>query len=68
LLSLFDQAVHIAGLKLDVPFVAGETIWTESSHKYTEAGFRDLVEKAGFQCVGQWLAEEHSFLEVLVAA
>jgi L-histidine N-alpha-methyltransferase len=68
LLSLFDQAVHIAGLKLDVPFVAGETIWTESSHKYTEAGLRDLVEKAGFQCVGQWLAEEHSFLEVLVAA
>jgi L-histidine Nalpha-methyltransferase len=68
LLSLFDQAVHIAGLKLDVPFVAGETIWTESSHKHTEAGFRDLVEKAGFQCVGQWLAEEHSFLEVLVAA
>ena len=68
LLSLFDQTVHIAGLELEVPFVAGETIWTESSHKYTEAGFRDLVETAGFQCVGQWLAEEHSFFEVLVAA
>ena len=68
LLSLFDQTVHIAGLKLDVPFVAGETIWTESSHKYTETGFRYLVEEAGFQYVGQWLAEEHSFLEVLVAA
>ena len=68
LLSLFDQTVHIAALKLDVPFVAGETIWTESSHKYTEAGFRDLVEKGGFQPVDQWLAEEQSFLEVLVAA
>ena len=68
LLSLFDQTVHIAGLKLDVPFVAGETIWTESSHKYTETGFRYLVEEAGFQYVGQWLAEEYSFLEVLVAA
>ena len=68
LLSLFDQTVHIAALKLDVPFVAGETIWTESSHKYTEAGFRDLVQKSGFQPVDQWLAEEQSFLEVLVAA
>jgi L-histidine Nalpha-methyltransferase len=68
LLSLFDQTVHIAGLKRDVPFVAGETIWTESSHKYTEAGIRDLVDEAGFQCVGQWLAAEHSFLEVLLAA
>jgi L-histidine Nalpha-methyltransferase len=68
LLSLVDQTVHIAGLKLDVSFAAGETIWTESSYKYTEAGIRDLIEKAGFQCVGQWLAEEHSFLEVLMAA
>jgi L-histidine Nalpha-methyltransferase len=68
LLSLFDQTIHIAALKLDVPCVAGETIWTESSHKYTEAGIHDLVEKAGFQYVGQWLAEEHSFLEVLLAA
>jgi L-histidine N-alpha-methyltransferase len=68
LLSLFNQTVHIAALKLDVPFVAGETIWTESSHKYTEAGFRDLVQKSGFQPVDQWLMEEQSFLEVLVAA
>ena len=68
LLSLFDQTIHIAALKLDVSFVAGETIWTESSHKYTEAGFRDLVQKSGFQPVDQWLAEEQSFLEVLVAA
>ena len=68
LLSLLEQTVHIVDLKLDVTFVAGETIWTEGSHKYTEAGIRDLVEKAGFQCVGQWLAREHSFFEVLVAA
>jgi L-histidine N-alpha-methyltransferase len=68
LLSLFDQTVHIAALKLDAPFVVGETIWTESSHKYTEAGIRDLLQKGGFQPIDQWLAEEQSFLEVLVAA
>jgi L-histidine Nalpha-methyltransferase len=68
LLSLFDQTVHIAALKLDAPFVVGETIWTESSHKYTEAGIRDLLQKGGFQPIDQWVAEEQSFLEVLVAA
>jgi L-histidine Nalpha-methyltransferase len=68
LVSLLDQAVHISGLKLDVPFVAGETIWTESSHKYTENAFRDLVEKAGFRFAGRWVNEEQSFLEVLARA
>jgi L-histidine Nalpha-methyltransferase len=68
LVSLLDQTIHISGLKLDVPFVAGETIWTESSHKYTETAFRDLVEKAGFRFAGRWLNEEQSFLEVLARA
>ena len=68
LVSLLDQTVHISGLKLEVPFVAGETIWTESSHKYTETAFRDLVEKAGFRFAGRWLHEEQSFLEVLARA
>jgi uncharacterized SAM-dependent methyltransferase len=68
LVSLLDQTVRISGLKLDVPFVAGETIWTESSHKYTENAFRDLVEKAGFRFAGRWVNEEQSFLEVLARA
>ena len=68
LLSLFDQTVQIAGLNLNVSFAAGETIWTESSHKYTVTAFQKLVQKSGFQPVDQWLAEEQSFLEVLVAA
>jgi L-histidine N-alpha-methyltransferase len=66
LMSLVDQAVHISALKLDVPFVAGETIWTESSYKYTVAAFRRLVEKAGFRYAHEWLNEEHAFLETLV--
>ena len=66
LVSLLNQSVHISALKLDVPFVAGETIWTESSYKYTEDSFRRLLEEAGFQLAGQWLNKEHAFLEVLV--
>ena len=68
LVSLLDQTAHISALKLDVPFVAGETIWTEGSHKYTVAAFRELVEKTGFRLAGQWLNEEHAFLDALVTA
>ena len=66
LVSLVDQTVHISALKLDVPFRAGETIWTESSHKYTVDAFRKLVEIAGFRYPHAWLDEEHGFLEILV--
>ena len=66
LVSLLNQSVHISALKLDVPFVAGETIWTESSYRYTEDSFRRLLKEAGFQLAGQWLNKEHAFLEVLV--
>jgi L-histidine Nalpha-methyltransferase len=66
LMSLVDQTVHISAQKLDVPFLAGETIWTESSHKYTVDAFRRLVEFAGFRYPHAWLDEEHGFLEILV--
>ena len=66
LVSLLNQTVHISALKLDVPFVAGEPIWTESSYKYTEEAFRRLLEEAGFKVAGQWLNNEHAFLEALV--
>ena len=66
LVSLVDQSVHISALKLDVPFLAGETIWTESSHKYTVDAFRKLVEIAGLRYPHAWLDEEHGFLEILV--
>ncbi|MEM1026760.1 MAG: L-histidine N(alpha)-methyltransferase [Planctomycetota bacterium] len=41
LVSRADQTVRVAGLDLD--FRAGETIHTESSHKYTLDGFADLA-------------------------
>ena len=66
LLSLVDQTVQISALKLEVSFLAGETIWTESSHKYTVTAFQKLVEKGGFRCPHAWLNEEHGFLEILV--
>ena len=66
LVSLLNQTVHISALKLDVPFVAGETIWTESSYKYTEEAFRAFSRKPAFKVAGRWQNKEHAFLEVLV--
>ncbi|MDQ8031647.1 MAG: L-histidine N(alpha)-methyltransferase [Bordetella sp.] len=35
-------------------FVAGETIHTENSHKYSVEGFTDLLERAGFRDIRHW--------------
>jgi len=68
LVSLIDQRVAIPALELTVPFAAGETIWTESSHKYREAALRQLVEGAGFQEHAAWVHDEHRFSESLFFA
>jgi L-histidine Nalpha-methyltransferase len=65
LVSLVDQMIDIPGLELSVSFSAGESIWTESSYKYTPDLFRELVERAGFQNLREWRDDEHGFLEAL---
>ncbi|PZX16527.1 dimethylhistidine N-methyltransferase [Palleronia aestuarii] len=46
--SLEDQSVQVDGL--DVAFGKGETIHTESSHKYTPESLRSLAEETGWSC------------------
>jgi ABC-type glutathione transport system ATPase component len=48
LVSLVDQTVSIPAISLELRFAAGETIWTESSHKYTIESLRQLCTSAGF--------------------
>jgi len=36
----------------------GETIWTESSHKYSPIEVVQMGERAGYRCAGQWFDEE----------
>jgi L-histidine Nalpha-methyltransferase len=43
----------------------GETIWTESSHKYDPAEMIQMAERTGFQCTGQWLDSEWPFAQNL---
>ncbi|MEZ5361408.1 MAG: L-histidine N(alpha)-methyltransferase [Bryobacterales bacterium] len=52
LVSLIDQTVDVAGQA--IMFREGETIHTESSHKFTLEGVRQLAERCGFKPVDVW--------------
>lgn len=57
--SLADQEVTVAGRKF--AFRASETIFTESSYKYSLEGFRALAADAGFRAAETWLDERKLF-------
>jgi L-histidine N-alpha-methyltransferase len=65
LLSTQEQTVHVGRAGLRVTFSKGETIWTESSHKYSALELYTLAEKVGFWCEAQWIDEEWPFAENL---
>ena len=52
LVSLQDQTVRIG--EVDILFKRGESIWTESSHKYSLADFAHLAADAGFTVERVW--------------
>jgi dimethylhistidine N-methyltransferase len=59
------QRVAIDKADLSVVFEEGETIWTESSHKYTLAGILRLAQSSSFRCEAQWVDTEWPFAENL---
>jgi dimethylhistidine N-methyltransferase len=54
LVSRIRQQVAITSAGPEVAFAAGETIWTESSYKYTPASIERLATASGFSVSGQW--------------
>jgi L-histidine Nalpha-methyltransferase len=62
------QIVTIPAAEVVVEFQEGETIWTESSHKYSATEVYDMAQKAGFRCDVQWIDEQWSFAENLLVA
>jgi L-histidine Nalpha-methyltransferase len=69
LVSRRAQMVHIPGADLTVLFGPGESIWTESSYKYTPEGIAAMVTDAGFRCYQQWIEAEARFaLSLFVAS
>jgi dimethylhistidine N-methyltransferase len=68
LLSTHQQTVTIPGSELLVEFLEGETIWTESSHKYSADDAFQLARDSGFVCRAQWIDDEWPFAESLLIA
>jgi L-histidine Nalpha-methyltransferase len=65
LLSRQAQTVYIAATEQTFEFRAGETIWTESSHKYRLPQIASMAAESQFTCPMQWIDEEWSFAENL---
>jgi L-histidine Nalpha-methyltransferase len=62
------QMVTIPAAEIEVQFEEDETIWTESSHKYSLPEISGLAREAGFRCEAQWIDEEWPFAENLLVA
>jgi dimethylhistidine N-methyltransferase len=63
--SIERQQVTIPAAGLRLTLEAGETIWTESSHKYEPEEVLQMAERTGFACAGQWIDEEWPFAQNL---
>lgn len=63
--SLDDQIVHIAALNTRFHFAAGETIWTETSHKYSLHELHSLARSSNFRFQSQWIDHQWPFAEHL---
>ena len=68
LLSKRRQVVSIPAAAVVVDFRESETIWTESSHKYSVEEICGTARKAGFRCEAQWIDEQWPFAENLLVA
>jgi dimethylhistidine N-methyltransferase len=64
--SMEEQTVHVPRARLAVRFKEGETIWTESSHKYTPAEVKGLADRTGYACEAQWIDREWPFAQSLL--
>jgi dimethylhistidine N-methyltransferase len=61
LVSRRTQEVRIPPLEIEFTIREGETIWTESSYKYTPSVLSSMLEHAGFRSIEQWIAHEPGF-------
>ena len=59
------RPVQTSVLDVPVSLGAGESLWTESSHRFSLDELRDWGEAAGFLCLEQWLHEPWAFAHSL---
>src|SRR5271170_2294000 len=63
--SRLNQTAFIAEANLTVNFHAGETIWTESSHKFHLHELDSMADQTGFAVESQWIDRDWPFAENL---
>jgi len=61
LVSRVEQEVAIPGAGLKIRFLAGESIHTENSHKYTVETLQTLADRSGLVEEAAWTDPEHRF-------
>ncbi|HEX3125764.1 MAG TPA: L-histidine N(alpha)-methyltransferase [Thermoanaerobaculia bacterium] len=66
--SLRDQTVPIRGINLEARFAAGETIHTESSHKFDPGEIAGLADEAGMELRWSWFDRARQFSSNLLVA
>jgi L-histidine Nalpha-methyltransferase len=66
--SLEAQSVDIPGARLRIDLREGESLWTESSHKFAPDEPARLARRAGFRVVETWSDGEWPFAETLIVA
>ncbi len=66
--SMSRQRIHIARAGFTFELLPGETIWTESSHKYDLADLPRMAARTGFRCDAQWVDQEWPFASNLWVA
>jgi L-histidine N-alpha-methyltransferase len=62
------QRVTIAAAGFRFYMREGETIWTESSHKYNPQDVVAMGERTGYRCAAQWIDQEWPFAQSLFFA
>ena len=62
------QTVNVPQADLSITLAENETIWTESSHKYSTAEVLRISASTGFRCQAQWTDQEWPFAESLLIA
>ncbi|MFZ0880697.1 MAG: L-histidine N(alpha)-methyltransferase [Candidatus Acidiferrales bacterium] len=66
--SRVAQSVTIASAGFSCDLRAGETIWTESSHKYNCQEVTTMGERTGYRCEAQWVDADWPFAQSLFIA
>lgn len=66
--SRVAQKVWIEDLHRIISFEAGETIWTESSHKFRTSDIAAMGAQSGWTLVRQWVDHTWGFAETLFTA